>query len=141
MRIRLATMTDTHDEFDHEMVWGTISLLVLLAARFFPLGTAPMPACVFLAITGLPCPSCGMTRCFMAMSRLDFWTAWRMNPLGTALFVAMVCYAVYALIVVVGRLPRVRIEFASVWELRALLAAAVLLFAVNWAYLLVMGNG
>ena len=36
--------------------------------------------CVFYEITGLMCPSCGVSRMFIAMSKLDFRTAFFCNP-------------------------------------------------------------
>lgn len=42
--------------------------------------------CAFRLLTGLDCPSCGMTRAFRAMSRLDVAGAFRYNPLGPVTF-------------------------------------------------------
>ncbi|MCQ2516850.1 MAG: DUF2752 domain-containing protein [Saccharofermentans sp.] len=35
--------------------------------------------CTFLKLTGLPCPSCGITRMFISLSRLDFKSAYQFN--------------------------------------------------------------
>lgn len=53
----------------------------LLAARFVPFNRLPS-TCVFINLTGYPCPSCGMTRSVMALVRLDFDRAVHMNPFG-----------------------------------------------------------
>ncbi len=37
--------------------------------------------CIFYNITGIYCPSCGMTRAFVALSRLDFKSAFMYNPM------------------------------------------------------------
>lgn len=37
-------------------------------------------SCVFLEIFGLPCPGCGMTRALFSLCRLDFYSAFRYNP-------------------------------------------------------------
>lgn len=44
-----------------------------------------LPRCAFSAMTGTPCPSCGMTTAFAwcARGRLD--RAWRANPAGSVL--------------------------------------------------------
>ena len=133
MEVRATSRNKT--DFDHEMVWGTIGLVILLAARFFPFEYVHLPRCVFLAITGRPCVSCGMTRCFIAMSRFHLAAAWRINPLGAVLFVATACYVIYAAVVVIAKLPRIRIKCTSRWEVGALIAAAFLIVAANWTYL------
>lgn len=40
------------------------------------------PECVFHRLTGLHCPSCGMTRATAAALHGRFGEAWRFNPLG-----------------------------------------------------------
>ena len=46
--------------------------------------------CLFRRETGLDCPSCGLTRAFRAMGRLDVRAAIRYNPLGPVIFL-LVC--------------------------------------------------
>lgn len=36
--------------------------------------------CLWQAITGLPCPGCGMIHAFLALARGDVHAAWRFNP-------------------------------------------------------------
>jgi hypothetical protein len=48
---------------------------VLAAGYFFDQST-----CIWRAITGLPCPGCGMVHAFLALARGDFPAAWRFNP-------------------------------------------------------------
>ena len=55
--------------------------IFLLAARFLPWHKIPS-VCMFYRLTGLPCPSCGMTRSVLALTHLDFHTAMIFNPLG-----------------------------------------------------------
>ena len=53
----------------------------LLAARFVPWERIPS-TCVFWHVTGLPCPTCGITRSFVALSHLDFHRSVAMHPFG-----------------------------------------------------------
>jgi hypothetical protein len=56
-----------------------------------------LPACGFLAQTGYPCPSCGMTTAFADMAHGRFLDAFLAQPFGLVLFVAVVALAVAGL--------------------------------------------
>ena len=56
----------------------------LLAARFLPWERIPS-LCVFYHATGLPCPSCGITRAIVALTHFHFRRAMEMNALGFVL--------------------------------------------------------
>ncbi|MDR2533069.1 MAG: DUF2752 domain-containing protein [Oscillospiraceae bacterium] len=56
-----------------------------LAATLFT-GTA----CLFAAMTGLPCPACGITRASTALFRLDFRESIRFFPLLLPIFIIVV---------------------------------------------------
>ena len=56
----------------------------LLAARFIPWERIPS-LCVFYHATGLPCPSCGITRAIVALTHFQFRRAMEMNALGFVL--------------------------------------------------------
>jgi hypothetical protein len=44
-----------------------------------------LPPCTFYALTGLPCPSCGMTTSFALLIRGDVFHSLRANAVGTLL--------------------------------------------------------
>ena len=46
-----------------------------------------LPPCLFRTITGLPCPSCGLTTCFAHAARWDWDRALAAQPFGVLLFV------------------------------------------------------
>jgi hypothetical protein len=48
-----------------------------------------LPPCTFFAVTGLPCPSCGMTTSFALLMHGDPWNSLKANAVGTLL--AVVC--------------------------------------------------
>lgn len=48
-----------------------------------------LPPCLFKSVTGLPCPSCGMTTCFAYAARLDWMNAFATQPFGLVLFLAV----------------------------------------------------
>ena len=47
----------------------------------------PPLACPLRALTGIPCPLCGMTRAVTAAMRGDYWASLRFQPAGIALLV------------------------------------------------------
>lgn len=49
-----------------------------------------LPPCAFLAATGIPCPSCGLTTAFAALAKGDLAAAARANPVGILLFLLTV---------------------------------------------------
>lgn len=51
--------------------------------------------CIFYKITGFYCPGCGVTRLLFSLLKLDFYQAFRYNPL---IFVLLICYVIYKLI-------------------------------------------
>lgn len=85
-------------------LWGCIatagSAVLMLAAALEPdpsgFGTHTqlgLPPCGFLAMTGLPCPGCGLTTAFAYAVRGQWLAALSSNVLGLPLFVA-VCAAI-----------------------------------------------
>ncbi len=58
---------------------------LLLASGIIPLPSQPL--CWSQLILGRDCPGCGLTRGFIAMARLEFTEAARLNPLAIPLFV------------------------------------------------------
>lgn len=96
----------------------------------------PWPKCPFLAATGLPCVTCGATRSTIAFLHGDFLSAFRWNPLAFVAFCAVIAFDLYAAIVLVGRMPRLRIADLTNAEKRLARIAVISLLALNWIYLL-----
>ncbi|HOK05383.1 MAG TPA: DUF2752 domain-containing protein [Victivallales bacterium] len=71
-----------------------LSLTIIFASFFFDAtilekkeGIARfLPDCMFKKITGLPCPTCGMSRAFCCLSRGNFLSAFYYNPLSFILY-------------------------------------------------------
>ena len=85
--------------------WRLLLPFYLLFALAFPLvmvWVEMRPAegpvvCLFRLTTGYDCPGCGITRSFRAMGRLDVEGAFRYNPLGPELFLALLVGWLYSL--------------------------------------------
>lgn len=59
--------------------------------------------CIFKTATGYNCPTCGMTRSFVYMSRLDIKAALEMKKAGVLLYIFCVLQFLYRLLVISGR--------------------------------------
>ena len=129
------------NELDHELIWLTVSLGSLgLAVGWFAL-RLPWPHCIFLAVTGHPCMTCGATRAVIAFFQLDFWSAWKWNPLVFTALCALSIFDAYAFAVLVTRAPRFRIAQFTSREKNFLRLVAVILLLSNWIYLLSRPRG
>src|SRR5436309_5843580 len=96
-------------ELDHELIWLSVSLGSLaLAAGWFALRLA-WPHCIFLAVTGHPCLTCGATRASIAFFPLDFMSAWKWNPLVFTILCGLSIFDSFAFAVLVISAPRLPI--------------------------------
>jgi hypothetical protein len=133
--MRVTARPLTPGEIDYELITLAASLGGLgLAAAWLALGL-PWPVCVFHALTGQPCLSCGMTRSAIAFFHAHFFTAWKWNPLAFAVYSSVAIIDAYAFAVLVTRAPRLRASFTASEKsvARGIVIAAIL---VNWVYLL-----
>jgi hypothetical protein len=117
--------------------FALLALGSFLAARFLPVlgmgGTCP-----FLAVTGLPCATCGMTHAFVALARGQAGAAWGASPLGALLAGAAWAYATLDLLrVALGR-PWPAIS-PGAW--RTAILAGMGAVVVNWAWMLWQARG
>jgi len=51
-----------------------------------PRGVQLPNTCTWQNVTGMGCPGCGLTRCFVAMAHFDVARAWHHNPAGILAF-------------------------------------------------------
>lgn len=86
-----------------QVIFLTLAALagaVLTIARFLPpsasgVGTHErlgLPPCLFLKLTGVPCPSCGLTTSFAHAAKLHFYDALIAQPFGLLLFFLTVLF-------------------------------------------------
>jgi hypothetical protein len=121
---------------DHELIWLAVSAASIAGGVAWLAMALPWPRCPFLAVTGLPCVTCGATRSTIAFLHGNFLAALRWNPLAFAAFCALVAFDLYAAIVIAGRTARLHIVDWTAREKNAARIAALSLLALNWIYLL-----
>ena len=115
-------------------IWAAVCLwltLVALAVGLSHYLRQPVDLCPFRRITGMPCPTCGMTRGVLALGRGDLLGALNFNPMAIAALLLGAGWAVLRLIL--GRQPRLRL---SKTVRRIALATLTFLFLANWYYVI-----
>jgi hypothetical protein len=123
-------------ELDHELVWLAVSLgSLMLAAIWFKLHF-PWPHCLFLAITGHPCLTCGATRSTIAFIHGDFWSALKWNPAFFVFLCGLSIFDAYAFVALTARTRRLRIVQATPAQKRFVRVIFVIALFSNWVYLL-----
>jgi hypothetical protein len=125
-------------ELDHELIWLLVSVATAVLGTAWLRFGLPWPRCTFLAVTGLPCVTCGATRAAVAFLAGDTIGAWLMNPLVAVLLCVLVLFDLYAAAVLIARAPRLRISLTHPSAWRGIAAAAVLVGLLNWTYLLTL---
>jgi hypothetical protein len=123
-------------ETDHELVWLSVSIASLGAAAAWLALRLPWPQCLFHALSGLPCVTCGSTRSAIAFFHGQFFSAWKWNPLALGFLCALSSFNIYAFIVLTTRAPRLRIVNFSRAEKTVARFLIIALLALNWIYLL-----
>lgn len=122
-------------ETDHALIWLSVSVASLgLAATWFALGL-PWPRCLFHDLTGLPCVTCGMTRCAIQFFHGHLLAALRWNPLVFAALCGIMAFDLYAFATLTMRAPRLRITFRQP-EKKYARGVIIGVLALNWVYLL-----
>ena len=96
-------------------IFITAVILVFAVLLYF----SPI-SCVFLQLTGIPCPGCGMTRALICASRLDFAGAFEYHMMFWSVPV------LYLYFLCDGRV------FGKKWADVAVLALILAGFIINW---------
>jgi hypothetical protein len=138
--MRLVRRRITPCEFNHELVWLSVSVAAGIGGAIWLALGLPTLRCPFLAVTGYPCLTCGATRCAVAFLHGDFSTAWLWNPLALAALCGVALFDLYAAIVLIARAPRLRVVDWTQAEKNAVRIAVVALVVANWGYLLAHHN-
>ena len=103
---------------------------VLAAAALLPISDDGPVLCLFRRVTSLPCPSCGMTRAFVALARGEFARAVAYNIAAPFVYAAVWL----GLALAVGELASGRALIAPLWKRtwRIVLPVVVVVMATAW---------
>jgi hypothetical protein len=125
---------------DHELLWSLVGIaaftLGFVSVQQF--GVPPI-GCVFKAVTGLPCPTCGAGRACVALLAGEVGSAFRDNPLFTVAVFGWAAYIPYGLLVWLTSGSRVRVR-ASAREWLTIRAGAWTALVATWVFLVLDGR-
>ena len=123
-------------ETDFEFLFLTVSAGLAASCYLYLQFGMPWPGCWLRRLTGIPCPTCGATRCAMSLAHGDLVAAWRQNPLIFICYGGTLLMNSYAAVVLLFGSPRLRLAKLPSQIKRSLVALAVIALAANWVYLL-----
>src|SRR5437868_362662 len=127
-------------EANHELIWLSVSSGGLALAATWLALKLPWPICLFHAVTGLPCLTCGATRSAIAFFHAHFLAAFEWNPLAFLCYCGLSLFNVYAFQVVVLRALPLRIVRLRASERKFFRVFVLSLLALNWVYLLLANS-
>jgi hypothetical protein len=113
------------------------AIVVLAMVAVLPLARLPFSLCVFKAVTGVPCFTCGSTRALTLLARLDLAGALAMNPLVASGALLLIPWAAADLVLMPSR--RAIVLELSPAAARAARIAAVAAVVLNWLWLVAAG--
>ncbi len=126
---------------NYELIFGIlvipITAIIYTAISYLP--AKLIPICRFHATTGLPCPTCGATRSAQLLSTGNIIQAWLMQPLLITTTILAIIYSLYSFIVVLGKLPRIRLVNITAKNRNYILITSAIIIIVNWIYLALAG--
>lgn len=101
------------------------------------LSRVELPQCVFRAISGLPCATCGITRAAILLAEGSLGRAFALQPLGVSLVIAS---AVYGTLMLGTRAAGYGLRLRCSPDERTVVRfLAFFLLLVNWLYLIDRG--
>jgi len=127
------------DRIQYLVFIGLAAALLLIARLLRPsadgVGThrqLGLPPCLFLRLTGIPCPSCGLTTSVAHAARLHFYQSVVTQPFGLIVFISAVVGIPLSIYFIHRRVPWSKLNRFRGRNLMIYLLIA--LFILSWLY-------
>jgi len=134
MKIQLCQQQRSSGRIELSLIFGSIVILALIAARVLPVEKA-LPTCLFRSFTGISCPTCGTTRSLVHLAHGDVTGSLILNPLFSLLMMTALTLFIARSFSLACELPRIKL-IHSYREGTFLRAGVAVLFLANWFYLI-----
>ena len=116
-----------------------ITGLGLVLSTWVPCDSLPLKKCIFLQLTGLPCPFCGFTRSFWAISAGDWHWALCNCPLSMGVYgLAAALFVWNSAALLLG--VRMKSGFYGLFKSTYTWWIIAALFFLNWVYRVSLGR-
>lgn len=136
---------------EFQWIWLILAIAVLMISAllssrgettvYWPGTQVPMPTlCHMKRLTGLDCPGCGLTRCFISLAHGEVASAWHFNPAGVFLFGLLVAQIPYRWLQI-QRLKAGRAPWRHPRLSVALTVIFVSLLMLQWFWKLALASG
>ena len=79
----------------NNVAWILILLIIMIYSVWVNPAESNITTCRFHELTGLDCPTCGISRSFFAFSRFNFLDAFKYHIFGPALFTLLLILLIY----------------------------------------------
>jgi len=132
--IRLQRVRLAPGALDHELVWSVLFFCALIIVAFLPGHIMGRFHCFFFSLTGLPCPTCGITRTVQALAAGNIDAAFSLSSFFAAVLLICVCLAFYGLAISLLNLKRLRFIFSSEQGPRLFALALLSPFFIHWIF-------
>jgi Protein of unknown function (DUF2752) len=142
-------MTGFHQKYTRQdqfgyLIFALTSVSLLVIARLLQpssrgVGTHEqlgLPSCPFLHLTGIPCPSCGLTTSFAYAARFDFLSSLITQPFGLIAFFLAIFAIPFSIF-----LSRRQISLSKFMQERIvnrLIYVAIALYVLSWFYKIIV---
>lgn len=132
MKIRFSKTTGGFKEEKLPVLLFLSGLIALFLLHTF--STIHIELCLFRRVFGFDCPSCGVTRGFLAAFRGDFLSGLKYNPL---MFIVTIIFFIYLFMQFI---LKITVSFiGSKREQNLLFFSFLFLLLMNWIYVILRG--
>jgi hypothetical protein len=142
-------MTGLHQKYSRQdklgyLIFFLISVSLLVIARLLQpsssgVGTHEqlgLPPCPFLYLTGIPCPSCGLTTSFAYAARFEFFSSLITQPFGLIAFFLTILSIPFSIFLSRRRIPWS--EFMQAQIVKRLIYVAIAFYVLSWFYKIIV---